>query len=75
VTENAVAKEIVDAGYRIHTVLGPGLLESVYEAVLTAELRKRGSKAVTQQPFITHSLTVAPHWRPRIMRVGGEGHR
>jgi GxxExxY protein len=49
VTENAVAKEIVDAGYRVHTALGPGLLESVYEAVLTVELRKRGLHAVTQQ--------------------------
>jgi hypothetical protein len=29
-TENEVAKQIVDAAYRIHTTLGPGLLESVY---------------------------------------------
>jgi hypothetical protein len=28
-TENAIAREIVDAAYRIHTALGPGLLESV----------------------------------------------
>jgi len=27
-TENAIAKEIVDAAFRIHTTLGPGLLES-----------------------------------------------
>jgi PD-(D/E)XK nuclease superfamily len=33
-TENQVAQPIVDAAYRIHTVLGPGLLESVYAAVL-----------------------------------------
>ena len=33
-TENAIAKEIVDAAYRIHTTLGPGLLESVYHAVM-----------------------------------------
>ena len=38
-TENSVAKEIVDVAYRIHTVLGPGLFESVYEAVLASELR------------------------------------
>ena len=30
-TENAIAKEIVDAAFRIHTKLGPGLLESVYD--------------------------------------------
>jgi hypothetical protein len=30
-TENAIAKQIVDAAFRIHTTLGPGLLESVYD--------------------------------------------
>jgi hypothetical protein len=30
-TENAIAKEIVDAAFRIYTTLGPGLLESVYD--------------------------------------------
>ena len=33
-TENAIAREIVDAAFRIHTALGPGLLESVYDTVL-----------------------------------------
>src|ERR1041384_8772433 len=41
-TENAIAKEIVDAAFRIHTALGPGLLESVYDAVLAYELGQRG---------------------------------
>jgi GxxExxY protein len=41
----------VDAAYRIHTALGPGLLESIYEAVLTGELKKRGLQAATQQPI------------------------
>ena len=31
--ENEVARLIVDAAYQVHTVLGPGLLESVYEEV------------------------------------------
>jgi hypothetical protein len=35
-TGNEIAKEIVDAAFRIHTTLGPGLLESVYDAVLAA---------------------------------------
>jgi hypothetical protein len=30
-TENAIAREIVDDAFRIHTTLGPGLLESVYQ--------------------------------------------
>ncbi len=37
-----VAKVIVDSAFRIHTELGPGLLESVYEVCLAHELRKRG---------------------------------
>ena len=41
-TENEIAKEIVDAAYHIHKRLGPGLLESVYETVLAYDLRKRG---------------------------------
>ena len=41
-TENEIAKEIVDAAYHIHKRLGPGLLESVYETVLAHDLRKRG---------------------------------
>ena len=50
-TENAVAKEIVDVAYRMHTVLGPGLFESVYEAVLASELEKRGLRLTRQQPI------------------------
>ena len=37
-TENDIAREIVDAAFRIHTTLGPGLLESVYHTVLAYEL-------------------------------------
>src|SRR5260370_21462193 len=50
-TENANAKEIVDAAFRIHTTLGPGLLESVYDAVLAYELDRRGLRTVPQQPI------------------------
>jgi GxxExxY protein len=48
-TENGVAKEIVDVAYRAHTALGPGLFESVYEAVLASELEKRGLRVGRQQ--------------------------
>jgi len=50
-TENAIAKEIVDAAFRIHTTLGPGLLESVYQTVLAYELGRRGLRTVSQQPI------------------------
>jgi len=46
--ENEIAKIIVDAALKIHRSLGPGLLESVYEATLAHELRARGL-SVTQQ--------------------------
>ena len=50
-TENAIAKEIVDAALRIHTTLGAGLLESVYDMVLAYELGRRGLRTVRQQPI------------------------
>jgi GxxExxY protein len=45
---DAIARAVVDAAYRVHTALGPGLLESVYEVCLARELRKRGLKVETQ---------------------------
>lgn len=39
-TENQLAQMVVNCCYKIHTSLGPGLLESVYEEVLSYELRK-----------------------------------
>jgi GxxExxY protein len=39
-TENEIARQIVDAAYKIHTTLGPGLLESAYEAMLACELER-----------------------------------
>ena len=50
-TENDVAKQIVDAAYRVHTSLGPGLLESAYEAILAFELENRGLR-VARQPAV-----------------------
>ena len=49
--ENEIAKQIVDAAFRIHTTLGPGLLESVYDAVLAHELGRRGLRIARQQPI------------------------
>jgi len=49
-TENEIAKIIVDVAYHVHKRLGPGLLESVYETVLAYELKKRGLKVERQVP-------------------------
>lgn len=50
-TENQIAKLIVDAAYRIHMKLGPGLLESVYEIVLEHELKKIRLSVERQKPI------------------------
>lgn len=49
--ENEIAKEVVDAAFRVHTKLGAGLLESVYEVVLAHEIKKRGLSAIRQKPI------------------------
>jgi GxxExxY protein len=43
-----VASKVVDAAFAVHTALGPGLLESVYEVCLLRELNKRGLNADRQ---------------------------
>ena len=49
VNANSVSGEIVDAAYKVHRTLGPGLLESVYAAALGWELEKRGLSVTRQQ--------------------------
>jgi GxxExxY protein len=50
-TENELATIVVDIAYKIHTRLGPGLLESAYEAILAHELKKRGLSIEVQKPI------------------------
>jgi len=40
ISENELAKIAVDISFKIHTTLGPGLLESIYEAAFAVELKK-----------------------------------
>jgi len=42
--EEGIARKIVDAAYTVHKILGPGLLERVYEVCFCHELSKRGLK-------------------------------
>lgn len=46
---NVVTGGIVDAAYRIHSRIGPGLLESVYEMILARELERRGLRVERQK--------------------------
>ena len=50
-SENEIAKIIVDAAYQIHKTLGPGLLESAYENALAYDLRQKGLKVEQQVPM------------------------
>jgi GxxExxY protein len=48
--ENEISGEIVDAAYKMHRRIGPGLFESVYERILRYELEKRGLMVLVQHP-------------------------
>ena len=49
-TANEISHAIITAAMRVHTALGPGLLESTYTVCLQHELRKAGLRAETQVP-------------------------
>ncbi|CAN5624321.1 GxxExxY protein [soil metagenome] len=49
--ENEISGIIIDCAIKIHKILGPGLLESVYAAALAYELKKRGLQVVSEQPI------------------------
>jgi len=44
----AIAKDIVDAAYKVHKEFGPGLLETAYQQCHVYELRKRGRQVLTE---------------------------
>ena len=47
---NEITHEILESAYKIHTVLGPGLLESVYKKCLAYELKKKGFEVQEEYP-------------------------
>lgn len=49
--EERIGKAILDAAFKVHSALGPGLLESVYEAALARELIKAGHSVERQKPI------------------------
>ncbi len=49
--ENEISGIIVDCAFKVHTTLSPGLLESVYSAALTFELKRRGLNVLVEQPI------------------------
>jgi len=67
--ENEVAKVIVDCAYKIHTTLGPGLLESAYQVFLAYELQKRGLQINSEVnlPVMYDGITVDIGFRADII--------
>jgi GxxExxY protein len=59
------AREIVDSALAVHSTLGPGLLESVYEECLAYELRSRGLEIAAQValPVVYREVTVDAGFR------------
>lgn len=57
--EESIAEKIVDAAYTVHKILGPGLLERVYEVCFCHELSKRGLKYKRQVdiPIVYDGMT------------------
>ena len=60
-SENEISKIIVDISYKIHTQLGPGLLESVYETILDYELTSRGLKVERQKSLPVKQNRLSSH--------------
>ena len=72
ITENEIAREIVDAALILHKRLGPGLLETVYEVVLAHELKKRGLKVQRQMviPIEYEGIKFDEGFRADLMVAG-----
>ena len=68
-TENEIARQIVDAAYKIHSTLGPGLLESAYQAILVYELQKRGLKVEPEKemPIIYENIRLDTGFRADLV--------
>ena len=66
---NQVSGLIIDATMKVHSALGPGLLESAYEACLIYELRKRGMKVESQVmlPVIYDEVKIDTGYRIDLM--------
>ena len=62
---NNITYDIIGNSYKVHTALGPGLLESTYEACLAYELKKAGYKVEAQKalPVIYNDVKLEVGYR------------
>lgn len=67
--ENDISHIVVDCVFRVHKTLGPGLLESTYEACLVHELKKRNIKFGTQKtlPVLYDDIRIDAGYRVDIL--------
>ena len=67
-----VARQIVDSSIKVHRALGPGLLESAYQACLAHELRKRGLQVECEVslPVVYDSVQVDAGYRIDMLIEG-----
>ena len=54
IEESELTKTIIGCAMRVHSALGPGFLESVYQRALEHELRKTGLQVECQKPVAVH---------------------
>lgn len=64
-TENEISTSIIDCAMRVHTELGPGLLENAYEACLYHELIQAGLLVRKQSPMpvVYHDVKLEARYR------------
>ena len=67
-----VARTAVDAGFQVHSALGPGLLESAYEHCLAYELAQRGVEVRRQValPIVYEGVTLDAGYRIDLLLAG-----
>ncbi len=68
----AIASQVVDSAYKLHSKLGPGLLESIYESFLCHELKLRNLKVVKQValPLTYEGMTLDGGYRLDLLVEG-----
>ena len=62
-TENEISKIVVDIAYKVHTKIGPGLLESVYEEIMFCEIKNYGLKVECHK-------AIPVFWKEKQLEIG-----
>ncbi len=65
-----IARDIVDAAYKVHKEFGPGLLESAYQQCHAYELRKRGRQVLTELKLPIHMAQLITYLKLKGCKLG-----